>query len=113
MGQGRPESKPKTNYSDIGARGLLPYRRRVDSVTRSSKAFVDALAFVLKARRKAMELSQLELANRAGISHQHVGYVERGLRTPTADTLARMAIALECRLSDVCREAEERLSSKR
>ena len=79
----------------------------MNAVSRRSNAFVKALAAVLRTMRKERKLSQLELANRAGISHQYVGYIERELRCPTVDILARLAIALETEASEICMLAEK------
>jgi transcriptional regulator with XRE-family HTH domain len=78
----------------------------VDAVTRRSSAFSKALAGVVKAARLEKGLSQYEVANRAGITSQHVGYVERQKRCPTVDTLARLAIALETTATDLVSRAE-------
>lgn len=84
----------------------------MDAVTRRSNAFSKALATVLRGLREEKNLSQLELASRAGISNQYVGYIERELRRPTVETLARLAIALDCPVSDICKRTEELLSKK-
>ena len=44
--------------------------------------------------RRDQELSQRELAQRAGLSLNTVSLIERGRRTPGVDTLARIARAL-------------------
>ena len=46
-----------------------------------------------------------EVARRTGLSQQTVSFVERGLRTPTLDTLLRIAGALDVDLSRVLRDA--------
>ena len=45
------------------------------------------------------------LAERAGLSQQMVSYVERGLRSPTLDTLLRLAAALEVGLPELLARA--------
>ncbi len=42
-----------------------------------------------------------EVATRAGLSQQMVSYVERGLRSPTLDTLVRIADAIEIELGEL------------
>src|SRR5450432_451204 len=39
------------------------------------------------------------LAKNSGVSQQMIGYMERGLRNPTLETLLRIALALEINLS--------------
>lgn len=84
----------------------------MDAVTRRSSAFCKALAGVVRAIRKEKGLSQYEVANRAGITSQYVGYVERQLRCPTVDTLARLAIALDTTATDLVSRAEESLRKR-
>jgi transcriptional regulator with XRE-family HTH domain len=42
-----------------------------------------------------LDLSQRELAARAGIGEKHLGEIERGLRDPRLSTLIRLLDALE------------------
>jgi transcriptional regulator with XRE-family HTH domain len=42
-----------------------------------------------------LELSQRELAARAGIGEKHLGEIERGLRDPRLSTLLRLLDALD------------------
>lgn len=52
------------------------------------------------------------LAERAGLSQQMVSYVERELRTPTLETLLRLAAALEVDLWKLIKQAEISASRK-
>ncbi len=45
--------------------------------------------------------SQEELAFKAGLNRAYVGYIERGERKPTVDTLSKLAKALKVKLSDL------------
>ena len=78
----------------------------MNDVSRKTKAFVKALALVLREKRLEAGLSQNELAWRAGLSQQYIGYLERELRYPSAETVKRIAIALDRDLSDIIAEAE-------
>lgn len=49
----------------------------------------------LRKRRRMLELSQRELAARAGIGEKHLGEIERGLRDPHLSTVIRLVDALE------------------
>jgi predicted transcriptional regulator len=49
----------------------------------------------LRKRRRILELSQRELAARAGIGEKHLGEIERGLRDPRLSTLLRLLDALD------------------
>lgn len=59
------------------------------------KALRSELARLLRAARKERALSLNAVGERAGLSYQMVSYVERELRTPTVETLVRIAWALE------------------
>ena len=45
--------------------------------------------------REAIDLSQEELGDKAGVDRTYVSGVERGVRNPTVKVLARLAEALE------------------
>lgn len=49
----------------------------------------------LRERRLHLKLKQLELATRAGIHVNFVSELERGLKSPTLDTIVALAKALE------------------
>ncbi|MFF4531765.1 helix-turn-helix domain-containing protein [Streptomyces sp. NPDC001407] len=53
-------------------------------------------ADLLRARRVALGLSQLELAARAGTGQAFISRVESGKVVPTIPVLQRLAAALEC-----------------
>jgi len=60
---------------------------------------VRTFAQLLKRHRLAAGLTQVELAERAGISPAAVTALERGInRTPHADTVARLVQALQLSL---------------
>lgn len=49
----------------------------------------------LKRQRRAADLSQDELAYRASLHRTEVSQIERGLRIPRVDTVAKLAGALD------------------
>lgn len=57
-------------------------------------AEIDPLVRRLKDRRAELEMSQRELAGRAGIGHGHLSQIENGLVDPKLSTLRRLADAL-------------------
>lgn len=63
------------------------------------------LGGVLRARRKALNLSQEALADHAGIDRSHMGKIERGERNVTLLNVAKLAHALSCRPSDLLADA--------
>lgn len=53
--------------------------------------------------RKQRDVSQEELALRAGINTVYYGQIERGQKCPTVDTLYKIAVGLEVPLPDLLR----------
>ena len=55
----------------------------------------------IQARRKALGLSQAELAEAVGCTFQAVGMWERGETLPAADRLPEIARALRCSIDEL------------
>lgn len=53
-----------------------------------------ALGLRIRELRNERHMSQEELAFRAGISAAHLGQIERALKNPTVDTVAKIAAAM-------------------
>lgn len=53
--------------------------------------------------RKAQELSQEQLAERAGIDRSHMGFIEQGRRQPTITTLYKLTKSLGISLEELFR----------
>lgn len=66
---------------------------------------LEKLGAAIRARRKLAQLSQEALADAAGIDRSHMGKIERGERNVTFLNIARIALALECRPSDLILDA--------
>lgn len=49
-----------------------------------------------------------QLAEKSGLSQQMISYVERGMRSPTLDTLLRIAAVLNVDLWRIIKAASER-----
>lgn len=79
----------------------------MDSVSRLTNSFVESLAATLRSERERQGVSQTELAARAGLSQPHIGYIERGKRAPTVDSLKRIALALGKTATELVSTAEE------
>lgn len=64
---------------------------------------MQATADRIRHLRKQREISQEELALRAGINTVYYGQIERGQKCPTVDTLYKIATGLEVPLPDLLR----------
>ena len=69
--------------------------------------FSSAFARVLRREREMKGLSQERLAQKAGLSRQYVGMVERGERKPTLHACHALAKALDVPLSALVRDADK------
>ena len=70
-----------------------------------SRRTVAAVAKRLKAERVRRRLSMTKLAADSGLSQQMISYVERGMRSPTLDTLLRIAAVLDVDLWRIIKAA--------
>lgn len=55
----------------------------------------------IKKRRKALGLTQEQLANRVGTTRIYITYVETGVKVPSLAMLKTIASALECKAGDL------------
>ena len=63
------------------------------------------LGQAIRARRKALGLSQEALADAASIDRSHMGKIERGERNVTLLNVLRIATAMNCRPSEILADA--------
>lgn len=68
--------------------------------------------FDIRSRRKARGMSQLELAQRVGVSKVAVSLWESGENIPAADKLPTIAAVLECEIEDLYDGETLRLASE-
>lgn len=59
--------------------------------------------------RKRKSISQDVLSGLAGIGRTHLSAIERGERKPTLETLYRISIAFDMKMSDIIIEIEKKL----
>jgi transcriptional regulator with XRE-family HTH domain len=71
-------------------------------------AFQKAFAREIRRARTALELSQEQLADHAGLHRNYVGMIERCERSPTLVAAEGIAHALKLRLSELIARAESR-----
>lgn len=70
------------------------------------KEITEAVGARIKYLRRMKEISQEELALKAGINPAYLGQVERGLKCPTVDTLYKIAKAMEISPAEFLRSEE-------
>jgi transcriptional regulator with XRE-family HTH domain len=73
-------------------------RERIAHVDHDQGWFFAGIAEQVVARRRALELSQAELAELTGTTQSAIARLESGGRPPRIDTLLRIAGALDCEL---------------
>jgi len=57
--------------------------------------------FAIKVRREQLDLTQEDLADKAGIHRTYLSDIERGTRNPSLVNIDRLAAALSLSLSDL------------
>lgn len=70
-----------------------------------SKTVGEAIAEI----RKRKGVSQDVLSGLAGIGRTHLSAIERGERKPTLETLYRISVALDMKMSEIFNEIESRI----
>jgi transcriptional regulator with XRE-family HTH domain len=73
-----------------------------------SRRVVADVARRLKAKRIRRKISMTKLAKESGLSQQMISYVERGMRSPTLDTLFRIAAVLDVDLWRIIKAASDK-----
>ena len=63
------------------------------------------LGAAVRIRRKALALSQEQLAERSGFHRNYIGKIERGEQNVTVGNLLRIAEAIECPAHELLQEA--------
>ena len=72
----------------------------------------DALATNLRRERHAQELTQEELADRAGLSSRYLGSVERAAVSASVTVLGRLAGALQISPCDLIRQPQRKRAGR-
>ena len=71
------------------------------------KTLKAAIGDALRAKREKLGISQEELAERAGVDRSYISILERGLKSPTLETLERICCALGTLPEVLIRDARE------
>ena len=67
---------------------------------------LSALGLNVRQRREARELTQEKLAEKSGLDATYISGIERGLRNPGIQNVAKIAKALGITTSDLCKGVE-------
>ena len=67
---------------------------------------------VIQSYRLRKGMSQEVLSGLAGLDRTHYSKIERGLRSPTLDTLFKIAQALDIPPSDIVRQIEQQIAEQ-
>jgi ribosome-binding protein aMBF1 (putative translation factor) len=87
------------------------YKRSVD-IEPDSRAVCAKLFRLLQNERQRGGISKYALAAEAGLSQQTIGYVERGMTSPSFDTIYRISKALNIDLAELVKRAEQQTNVK-
>jgi len=66
----------------------------------------ERFGYAVKRRREDLDLTQEELADRAGIHRTYLSDIERGSRNPSLVNIERLAAALAVRVSELFHSIE-------
>lgn len=72
------------------------------------KDLKETVGSVLRAKREKLGISQEELGDRAGVDRTYISILERGLKSPTLETLEKICAALGTLPEHVLEEARQR-----
>ena len=67
-----------------------------------------AIGNILRSKREHIGISQEELAERAEVDRSYISILERGLKSPTLETLERICAALNTLPERVIEEARKK-----
>ncbi len=79
-------------------------------MNRKAQAICVKAISLLKVERERRKLSKYFIAQESGLSPQMVGYVERGFRNPTLETVLRMAAAMDVEFEKLIKQARKEVS---
>lgn len=77
---------------------------------RSPLPILAALGTNIRKNRNALGLSQMRVAEQAGLHRTYIADLERGARNPSLISMARIACALKLSVSDLCRGIDNHFS---
>jgi transcriptional regulator with XRE-family HTH domain len=83
------------------------------SPAKASHAECEKIIQLLKEERERRGLSKYAVAQQSGLSQQAIGYMEKGHRIPSLETVLRVAKAMDVDLAVIIKRARKELSKAR
>lgn len=83
------------------------------SQAKASHAECVKIIQLLKEERELRGLSKYAVAQQSGLSQQAIGYMEKGHRIPSLETVLRVAKAMNVDLGTIIKRAQKELSQAR
>jgi transcriptional regulator with XRE-family HTH domain len=80
------------------------------SLAKASQIECQKIIQLLKEDRERKGLSKYLVAQRSGLSQQAIGYMEKGHRIPSLETVLRIAKAMNVDLAEIIKRARKELS---
>jgi transcriptional regulator with XRE-family HTH domain len=80
------------------------------SLDKASQIECQKIIQLLKEERERKGLSKYAIAQQSGLSQQAVGYMEKGHRIPSLETVLRIAKAMDVDLALIIKRARKELS---
>jgi len=80
------------------------------SLAKASQIECQKIIQLLKEDRERKGLSKYAVAQQSGLSQQAVGYMEKGHRIPSLETVLRIAKAMDVDLAKIITQARKELS---
>ena len=91
------------NRSKILYKVMRKQSKGGNTIVMQKQQIMEATADRIRRLRKQRDMSQEELALRAGINTVYFGQIERGQKCPTVDTLYKIAMGLDVPLTELLR----------
>jgi transcriptional regulator with XRE-family HTH domain len=80
------------------------------SIAKASHAECEKIIQLLKEERERRGISKYAIAQLSGLSQQAIGYMEKGHRIPSLETILRVAKAMDVNLADIIKKAQKAIS---
>ncbi len=82
------------------------------SVEQKCQAVCARVLLLLREARELRSMTKYVVAQRSGLSQQAIGYLERGEKRPSLETILRYAAAIEVNFADILNRAQAGTKAK-